>query len=102
MRVTGTRIPDPAIASFQTAGDIATHMTGAAKPTRLADQLLALPELQALPNVRIHAKRIGRHDRDVEFGRAKVIEKELGRRGLLDGAVELEAEEVVGEREREA
>jgi Ribosomal subunit 39S len=102
MRITGRRIPDPAIASFQTAGDIATWMAGTAKPTRLADQLLALPELQALPNVRIHVKRVGRHDRDVEFGRAKVIERELMRRGLLGDGEQVESKEVLGAVEREA
>lgn len=43
-----------------------------------------MPELQALPNVEIYARRHDRVARDVEFGRAKVIREELARRGLLD------------------
>ena len=43
---------------------------------------MAMPELMALPNVEIHARKRNFVDKEVEVGRWKVIEAELKGRGL--------------------
>ena len=102
MQLTGRRLPDPALASFATAGDIAAYLATPVKPPSLAETLLANPALAKLPNVEIYAHRYGSRSRDIEFGRAKVIRGELAARGLLpeqeespDWADEYQEEETV-------
>lgn len=49
---------------------------------KLAELLEARSDLPNLPNVKVHAKKIGPIDREIAVGRWKVIEEELQKRNL--------------------
>lgn len=52
------------------------------KPKKLAEILEERDDLADLPNVRLHSKKVGPIDREIEVGRWKVIKEELEKRDL--------------------
>jgi hypothetical protein len=92
MQLTGRRIRDPAIAAFETAGDVVAHLKARPKPTKLYDVLVADPELRGLPNVQIRPNKYTSIGKDMEFGRHKVVVAELAKRGLRPNGKELKVE----------
>ncbi|KAL9624373.1 MAG: hypothetical protein Q9160_001335 [Pyrenula sp. 1 TL-2023] len=82
--LTGHRIPDPTLTSMTTLRSVYDHLLRAAKPnpTKIAERLQAKEELASLRNVKISGKRQTIVQREKEVGRLKVIDEELGRRGL--------------------
>lgn len=52
------------------------------KPKKLAEILQEETSFSELSNVKLHSKKIGAIDREVEIGRWKVIEEELKKRDL--------------------
>lgn len=62
--------------------DVLTTLFQQRKPSSLADELLAKPEVTKLPNVRVHSRKVGPIDKEIEIGRWKVIEEELKKRDL--------------------
>ena len=82
MNLSGTRIYDPHISKFQKVTDVVSHLSEKPKPKKLAQVLLARPDLMTLPNVEIFERRHTPIDKEKEVGRWKVIEAELVKRGL--------------------
>ena len=76
------RFPDPTIGKLDTPGDVLKFLKLKPKPKKLAESLLARPDLMALPNVEIFDRRHTPIDKEQEVGRWKVIERELTKRGL--------------------
>ncbi|MCJ1477174.1 hypothetical protein MMC13_005845 [Lambiella insularis] len=82
MQLTGRRIADPTIDHIKVVGDLVEHLTEKPKPKKLAEVLVAKPELASVPNVQIYERRYTPIDKEKEVGRWKVIERELQKRGL--------------------
>ena len=81
-QLTGITIPDPAIQKLRIVEDALSLFTKKPEPKKLAEALLARPDLLALPNVEIFSKRHTPIDKEMEVGRWKVIEQELKKRDL--------------------
>ena len=81
MQLTGTRIPDPEIASITTSRILLTHLVKKPKPRKLADNLVA-GTVAELPNVQVSKRRYGLIDKEKEVGRWKLIKQELERLDL--------------------
>lgn len=82
MQLTGTRIPDPAIADLTSAKMLLGHLARKPRPKKLADRLFADESISSLPNIHIMDRRYTPIDKEKEIGRWKVIEKELISRDL--------------------
>ena len=82
MQLTGKRIADPVIALSIDAGALAESLMVKPKPKKLAQLLVTQPNLTSIPNIQIYNRRYTPIDKEKEVGRWKVIEKELGKRGL--------------------
>lgn len=76
MQLTGRRIPDSALRSINSVGDVLTTLAVKPKPKKLVETLIET-ELSTLPNVKILPRRVTPIDKEIAIGRWKVIEKEL-------------------------
>ncbi|KAF4447482.1 hypothetical protein F53441_8966 [Fusarium austroafricanum] len=82
-QLTGHFIPDVKVAAARTPQELITvALTFAKRGKKLAEVLEDQKALFALPNVKVHDKRITPIDREVSVGRWKVIEEELRKRDL--------------------
>uniref|UniRef100_A0A8H7TSI9 Large ribosomal subunit protein mL50 n=1 Tax=Bionectria ochroleuca TaxID=29856 RepID=A0A8H7TSI9_BIOOC len=81
-QLTGNLIPDSKLGAARNVRDVLTTLFQQRKPSSLADELLAKPEVTKLPNVRVHSRKVGPIDKEIEIGRWKVIEEELKKRDL--------------------
>ncbi|VUC28579.1 unnamed protein product [Clonostachys rosea] len=81
-QLTGNMIPDSKLGAARNVRDVLTTLFKQRKPSNLAEELLAKPEVTELPNVRVHSRKVGPIDKEIEIGRWKVIEEELKKRGL--------------------
>ena len=82
MHLTGTRIPDAAIAQIRYAKDFIPLLVSPEKPQKLASILSQQKDLFALPNVHLSTRRWTGMDREQEIGRKKMIREALAARGL--------------------
>lgn len=80
--MTGNLVPDAKLGAARTVQHVLTMSAKQPKAQKLAEILEQRSELNDLPNVKLHSKKIGPIDREVEVGRWKVIEEELKKRGL--------------------
>ncbi|CAH0014721.1 unnamed protein product [Clonostachys rhizophaga] len=81
-QLTGNLIPDSKLGAARNVRDVLTTLFQQRKPSSLADELLAKPEVTKLPNVRVHSRKVGPIDKEIEIGRWKIIEEELKKRDL--------------------
>lgn len=82
MQLTGTRIPDPIIATIHDVHSLYAYLLQPPKPKKLAQTLLLDERITSLPNVKVYPRRVTPIDKDHAVGRWKVIETELVKRGL--------------------
>ncbi|KAK7424706.1 hypothetical protein QQX98_000284 [Neonectria punicea] len=82
-QLTGRLIPDAKLGAASTAQHLLTLTVSPAKRgKKLAEILEMKGDLPALPNVKVHARKVGPIDKEIAVGRWKVIEEELTKRGL--------------------
>ncbi|KAI1025708.1 hypothetical protein LB503_006710 [Fusarium chuoi] len=82
-QLTGHFIPDVKVAASRTPQELITvALTFAKRGKKLAEVLEDQKALFALPNVKVHNRRVTPIDREVAVGRWKVIEEELQKRDL--------------------
>ncbi len=82
MQLTGTRIPDPAIPSLNTAASLLKFLIKPPPAKHLFEDLCENPALQGLPNLQISRERLTMVRKEIEIGRWKLIEAELAKRGV--------------------
>ncbi|KAJ5147595.1 uncharacterized protein N7443_000815 [Penicillium atrosanguineum] len=85
-QLTGRRIPDAAITSSTTVGEIIASLSTALKekPINVSKKLARQASVGALPpNIQFSKKRLSKGDEDESLGRKKAIYTELIRRGLI-------------------
>jgi len=80
-QLTGNLIPDARLGATRTVRHVLTMAYKQPKPKKLAE-ILEQQRFAELPNVRLHSKKIGPIDREIELGRWKVIKEELEKRNL--------------------
>lgn len=84
-------MPDAKLAACTTAEDMLAAATKAPKAQPLAEILAKVEGLQSLPNVKVHARKVGLIDKENAIGRWKLMEAELRKRGLpVSGKVDAE------------
>ncbi|KND86943.1 hypothetical protein TOPH_08420 [Tolypocladium ophioglossoides CBS 100239] len=81
-QLTGNLIPDAKLGAARTVKHILTLASKQPKPPKLAQLLSRRSDLQQLPNIKLHSRKIGPIDKEVAVGRWKVIEEELKKRDL--------------------
>ncbi|POR32160.1 Uncharacterized protein TPAR_07610 [Tolypocladium paradoxum] len=81
-QLTGNLIPDAKLGAARTVKHVLTLASKQPKPPKLAQLLSRRGDLQQLPNIRVHSRKIGPIDKEVAVGRWKVIEEELKKRNL--------------------
>ncbi|ENH65393.1 hypothetical protein FOQG_01303 [Fusarium oxysporum f. sp. raphani 54005] len=82
-QLTGHFIPDVKVAAARTPQELITvALTFAKRGKKLAEVLEDQKALFALPNVKVHNRRVTPIDREVAVGRWKIIEEELQKRDL--------------------
>ncbi|PNY26387.1 Uncharacterized protein TCAP_03681 [Tolypocladium capitatum] len=81
-QLTGTLIPDAKLGAARTVKHVLTLASKQPKPPKLAQLLSRRDDLQKLPNIKVHSRKIGPIDKEMAVGRWKVIEEELKKRDL--------------------
>lgn len=81
-QLTGNLIPDAKLGAARTVKHVLTVASKQPKPPKLAQLLSRRGDVQQLPNVKVHGRKIGPIDKEVAVGRWKVIEEELKKRNL--------------------
>lgn len=81
-QLTGRRIPDHKLMGVGTAGDLLAATIPPPRPLKLAQELQAKEEVQAVPNLKIYSRRVTPIDKEKMVGRWKVMVDELQKRDL--------------------
>ncbi|PHH77746.1 hypothetical protein CDD80_260 [Ophiocordyceps camponoti-rufipedis] len=81
-QLTGNLIADSKLGASRTLRDLLLVTGKEPKPMRLTVELRERGELDSLPNVTVHKQRVGIITKETNLGRWKLIQQELGKRGL--------------------
>ena len=95
----GLRIPDPQAVFIQDTSNLLAMLTKKPKPKRLAHQLKNDTRLEGLKNLQMYPRRWTADRKDEEVGRAKVIAKEMSKRGIPPSGQSRRPRETLAERE---
>ena len=81
-QILGLRIPDPQVASINDISSLLGVLVQKPKPRKLAKEIKKDMRLQGLKNLKMFGTRWKDDQKDIEMGRAKVIWRELRKRGI--------------------
>lgn len=81
-QLTGNLIPDAKLGPARTVRHLLTVASKQPKPKKLAKLLETRQDINTLPNLTVHGRRVTPIDKEKAVGRWKVIKEELEKRGL--------------------